>query len=88
MRRHWFSKTMGHDTGGGINVLKLIEGDEAIVESPDSAFEPFVVHFAETFIVPAAVGSYNIRPHGSSAGTEIATLKASVRVRSSNNRML
>jgi len=88
MRRHWFSKTMGHDTGGGINVLKLIEGDEAIVESPDRAFEPFVVHFAETFIVPAAVGSYNIRPRGSSAGTEIATLKASVRIRSSNDRML
>ncbi len=29
--------------------------------SPDGAFAPFVVHYAETFIVPAAVGPYTIR---------------------------
>jgi hypothetical protein len=79
-RRHWFSKTVAHDTRGGVNVLNLVEGDEAIVESPDGAFEPFIVHCAETFIVPAAVGRYNIRPHGPSAGKETATIKAFVRM--------
>jgi hypothetical protein len=78
-RRHWFTKTVAHHTHGGVNVLNLVQGDEAIIESPDGAFEPFVVHYAETFIVPAAVGSYDIRPHGASAGKEIATLKAFVR---------
>ena len=34
------------------------------VESPDRAFDPFVVHYAETFVVPASVGRYTIRPHG------------------------
>jgi len=78
-RRHWFTKTVGHDTGGNLNVLNLVEGREAAVESPTSAFEPFVVHYAETFIVPAAVGAYTIRPHGESEGHECATLKAFVR---------
>ena len=79
VRRHWFSKTLAHETHGSINVLNLLEGDEAIAESPDAAFEPFVLHPAETFIVPAAVGRYNIRPRGPSAGKEIATIKAFVR---------
>ena len=72
---------MPHDTGGGVNVLNLVEGDEAVVESPTGAFEPFVVHYAETFIVPAGVGAYTIRPHGEAEGTECATIKAFVRTR-------
>jgi mannose-6-phosphate isomerase class I len=77
-RRHWFTRPVAHHTRGGVNVLNLIEGEEAIVESGDGAFEPFVVHYAETFIVPAAVGPYVIRPAGG-AGERCATLKASVR---------
>jgi mannose-6-phosphate isomerase class I len=76
-RRHWFTKPAPHDTRGGVNVLNLVQGREAIVESPDRAFEPFVVHYAETFIVPAAVGPYTIRPHG--ARGQCATIKAYVR---------
>lgn len=78
-RRHWFSKTVAHNTRGSVNILNLVKGDEAIVESPDGAFEPFVVHYAETFIVPAAVGPYNIQPHGPSVGNGIVTIKAFIR---------
>ncbi len=78
-RRHWFTDAVAHNTGGGVNVLNLIEGEEAVVESPTGAFAPFVVHYAETFIVPAAVGSYTIRPNV--RGTNCATLKAFVRTR-------
>jgi mannose-6-phosphate isomerase class I len=78
-RRHWFTKAVPHDTRGGVNVLNLVEGEEAIIESPDGKFEPFVVHYAETFIVPAAVGRYTIRPHGAAVGCECATMKAFVR---------
>jgi hypothetical protein len=63
-----------------VNVLNLVEGPEAVVESPIGAFEPFVVHYAETFIVPAAVGPYTIRP-GEASGGECATVKAYVRTR-------
>ena len=78
-RRHWFSGMAPHDTKGGVNVLNLIEGEEAIVESPAHAFEPFVVHYAETFIIPASVGVYTIRPHGPSIGKTCGTIKAYVR---------
>jgi mannose-6-phosphate isomerase class I len=81
-RRHWFTQPVPHDTRGGVNVLNLVEGAAAVVESPDGAFEPFPVHYAETFIVPAAVGRYTIRPdggHSQSNGAECGTLKAFVR---------
>jgi mannose-6-phosphate isomerase class I len=82
-RRHWFTDRVAHDTGGavcgGVNVLNLVEGREAIVESPQNAFAPFTVHYAETFIVPAAVGPYTIRPV--TPGESCATLKAFVRTK-------
>jgi hypothetical protein len=78
-RRHWFSRPVLHETGGSVNVLNLVEGREAVVESPGHAFEPFAVHYAETFIVPAAVGEYTVRPCGESEGKECATIKAFVR---------
>jgi hypothetical protein len=78
-RRHWFTAPVHHSTNGGVNVLNLCAGREAAVESPTGQFSPFVVHYAETFIVPAAVGDYVIRPHGPSEGQECATIKAYVR---------
>jgi mannose-6-phosphate isomerase class I len=81
-RRHWFTSRVPHDTGGaergGVHVLNLVQGAAALVESPGGAFAPFEVHYAETFIVPAAVGAYTIRPHPAASG-ECATLKAFVR---------
>ncbi len=79
-RRHWFTNTVKHNTNGGVNVLNLVEGEEAIVESPSNLFEPFVVHYAETFIIPASVGEYTITPYGLSEGKECGTVKAYVRV--------
>jgi mannose-6-phosphate isomerase class I len=78
-RRHWFSSTVPHDTKGGVNVLNLVEGEAVLVESPAGRFDPFEAHYAETFIVPAAVGPYTIRPHGSATARECATIKAFVR---------
>lgn len=78
-RRRWFTKATPHDTEGTVNVLNLIEGREATVESPSGAFEPQVVHYAETFIVPAAAGAYTIRPSGESEGKKCGTIRAFVR---------
>lgn len=78
-RRHWFNGKVAHSTGNSVNVLNVIEGDELIVESPTGAFEPFVVHYAETFIIPASVGDYTIRPYGASEGKDCGTIKAYVR---------
>ena len=80
-RRHWFTDIVPHNTNGGVQVLNVIKGDELIVESPTNAFEPFIVHYAETFIIPACVGEYTIRPYGSSVGKYCGTIKAYVRFR-------
>ena len=48
-------------------------------ESPSGAFAPMVIHYVETFIVPAAVGAYTIRPYGESEGKTCVTMKAYVR---------
>lgn len=61
-RRFWFTKQIPNNTNDTLNVLCLTEGDQVIVESPDNAFEPFLVNYAEVFIVPAAVGRYTIKP--------------------------
>lgn len=80
VRRHKFKSKVVHFSGSSVNVLNLVEGEEVIVESPNKAFEPFIVHFAETFIIPASLGAYTIRPFGLSEGLECITLKAFVRV--------
>ena len=78
-RRHWFTKPVLHKTDGSVNVLNLVEGREAIVESPTGEFDPFVVHYAETFIIPESVKQYTIRPYGESEGKQCATIKAFVK---------
>ena len=78
-RRIWSDRTTHHDTDGGVNMLNLVDGKEAVVESEDGSFAPFVVHYAETFIIPASVGKYTIRPYGDSEGQKIGVIKAYVR---------
>ncbi|MGD9977432.1 MAG: class I mannose-6-phosphate isomerase [Bacteroidales bacterium] len=78
-RRHWFTKPVAHYTNGGVNVLALVEGREIIVESPRNTFSPFIIHYAEVFIVPAYITEYTIRPYGESEGKRCATIKAFVR---------
>jgi mannose-6-phosphate isomerase class I len=80
-RRHWFTQKVYHHTNGSVNVLNLVEGKEAVVESPANAFEPFIVHYAETFIIPEAVNEYTVRPYGLSEGKQCATIKAFVRTK-------
>jgi len=77
-RRHWFEGSVIHENRGSVNVLNLVEGQAAVVESPDHSFDPFVVHYAETFIVSAAVEKYSLRPL--TPEKKCATIRASVRI--------
>ncbi|MGJ7913514.1 class I mannose-6-phosphate isomerase [Neobacillus sp. LXY-1] len=79
-RRHLFSKKTHHKTNGSVHVLNLVEGEEAIIESPTYNFEPFIVHYAETFFIPENVKEYTIRPYGKAEGKTIAVIQAFVRV--------
>lgn len=78
-RRHWFSKEVAVKANDSVHVICLVEGDEILVESPGNTFEPFEVHYAETFIVPAAAGDYTMKPCGNSTGKQCATMLAFVR---------
>ncbi|HTE91290.1 MAG TPA: class I mannose-6-phosphate isomerase, partial [Terriglobales bacterium] len=77
-RRHWFESPVIHENRGSVHVLNLVEGKAALIDSPDHSFDEFVVHYAETFIVPAAVDKYRVRPLNSD--TKCATIRASVRI--------
>ncbi len=77
--RHTFSDTVIHSTEGSVNMLNLVEGDQIIIESINNEFEPFIVNYGETFIVPEGVKNYKISPYGSSKGREIITMKAYIR---------
>ena len=78
-RRMRFSRTAPFHTADSVQVLNLVEGEEAVVESPEGRFEPFVVHYAETFIIPACVGDFTIRPCGLASGKECMVIRAFVR---------
>ncbi len=56
----WTESTL--ETKGSVNMLNLVEGQEAIILSENNEFSPFIVHYAETFIVPASVNKYKICP--------------------------
>ena len=76
-RRHWFRQRVEHDTCGTVHVFNLVEGSAVFVESPENRFAPFAVHYAETFVVPAAVGLYTISP--AREDELCATIRANVR---------
>ena len=78
-RRYWQSVKTTHATNFETHVLNLIEGEEAIIESPTNQFAPYVIHFAEYIVIPARIGEYTITPHGVSANQEIGIIKAYVR---------
>lgn len=77
--RHWFTDEVYHKSNGSVCVLNLVEGEEAEVVSPDNSFEPYIVHYAETFIVPENVGDFIIKPTDKTKGKRLATIKAYIK---------
>lgn len=61
-RRYDIKTSCTIQTNNNVNMLNLVEGKAAVIESPDGKFAPYEVHYAETFIIPASVGTYTIRP--------------------------
>jgi mannose-6-phosphate isomerase class I len=61
-RRFWFSKSVDVTMSDSVYVGCVIEGEEISIECPSRDFEPFTVHYAETFIVPAQVKNFRMKP--------------------------
>lgn len=78
-RRYTSKEKTYHNCKEGFHMLNLVEGSSAIIESPTNKFEPYVVHYAETFILPCAAEEYTIRP--CNENETIKVIKAYVRQR-------
>lgn len=76
-RRLSIDSAIETSTEKSVNVLNLVEGEQAQIESIDHSFSPFIVHYAETFIIPECIGKYVIRNISSSP--TIMVIKAFVR---------
>ena len=76
-RRITTSVPVERDATRGVRMLNLVDGTSAVVESPTGSFAPLEVHYAETFIVPAAAGRYVLRP--ACEGEEVTLIEAHVR---------
>lgn len=72
-RRYTIKNSSYHQTHGTMNMLNLVDGKSAVIEGD---FEPFIVHYAETFIIPASIKEYTIKPYDCD---EVKVLKAYVR---------
>ncbi len=74
--RRYTVRTQCHlECEGGVSSCNVVEGKGAIIESVDGSFEPYEVHYAETFIIPASVREFIIRP----LEGEVKILRATVR---------
>ena len=78
-RRFTFKKKTYHNCEEGFHMLNLVEGNSVVIESPKNAFNPFIVHYAETFIIPSYVKEYTMRPYNEDE--TIKVIKAYVRNR-------
>lgn len=76
--RHWFKKEVNVQVHQSVNMLNLVEGEAITVESLNGSFEPFEIHYGETFIVPEAIKEYKLVNQGDPT-KEVAVLQAFVR---------
>ena len=63
------------DTDDSVQVVNLVDGKSAMIESVDGSFEAFEIHYAETAIIPAGTGTFKITPNDG----EIKLIAAKVR---------
>lgn len=78
-RRHWFDQAITLSTHQSVNVLNLIDGEEVVVESVDGSFEPFEIHYGETFIIPEQLKEYRVVPKNLPENENLGLIQAFVR---------
>lgn len=74
VHRFEFSGTVQAETNGSCHVMSLVEGSTVILETANGMRQRF--NYAETFVVPAAAGSYRLM---SEDGQPVKVIKAFVK---------
>ncbi len=77
--RHTFKRPVTLKIDDNVRMMNLVDGDEITISSPNDSFQPYKVHYAETFIIPANVSSITMVPTGKSKNKEVRVLEAFVR---------
>jgi mannose-6-phosphate isomerase class I len=62
VHRYEFEREISASTDGRCHILNLVEGDAVLLETANGCRAAF--NFGETFVVPAAAGSYRLSPAG------------------------
>ncbi|WP_422360638.1 hypothetical protein [Reichenbachiella sp.] len=76
LQRIGFDDITPIQTNDVINVFCLTEGKEVIIESTESSFDPFTVHYGEAFVISSGVAKFNIKPVD---GDQFVILKAHIK---------
>lgn len=74
-RRYALRGPLTLEAGDSVSMCNVVDGSGAVISSPEGAFAPFTVHYAETFILPAAVARFTLAP----LQGECTILRATVR---------
>lgn len=61
-RRYTLSRAQKFSSEGSVSMCNVVDGSGVVITSPAGAFEPFEAHYAETFILPAAVKEFILEP--------------------------
>ncbi len=61
-RRYTLSGEKTLSSEGSVSMCNVVDGEGAVISSPEGRFAPFTVHYAETFILPASVETFTLRP--------------------------
>lgn len=60
-KRYTFFDEIQIDLADSVAVINLVEGEDAYINSVDSSWVSKKIHYGETFIIPAKVGSFIIK---------------------------
>jgi len=60
-RRFTFSDEIEIETCGSVNMANLVSGKKMQIEAIDDAFDPHIIHYAETFIIPATLSRVKLK---------------------------
>ncbi|HVU10540.1 MAG TPA: class I mannose-6-phosphate isomerase [Phototrophicaceae bacterium] len=73
VQRYEFEQPISAETEGRCHILNVVEGAAVIVETPNGQRARY--NYAETFIIPAAAGSYRLIPLGGACKVVFAFVK-------------
>lgn len=74
-RRYTLSGKTLCESNGSVSMCNVVDGNGVIISSPDGAFEPFVAHYAETFIIPGSAEKFEFEPLSDSCMILRATVR-------------